>query len=299
LFLFVFHTATTAHSTTLKAPDVVRQGKVYVIGISSEDAGEDTGGEAGVGEIVSVRGTFCKRNVYFNPTPYPGTYSGLLGVDMTEEAGKELLRVVIKRSDGTVELVDKEITVEKVDFGVQRIKVQNKWVDFDSGTMERIKLETEKMRGVLGEETEERLWSAPFMRPAAGRISTTFGLMRYINGKPKSPHCGIDIVAYLGTPVLCANSGRVALVIDAYIPGLTVIVDHGQGIYSLYCHLIRVTVTEGETVDQGDEIGLVGGTGRITGVHLHYSVFLNSGCVDPMAVEKIDVDDNGSIFISR
>lgn len=279
--------AAPALSATVNAPEKVKQGGVYIVGVSD---GED---------ISGVREIFCKRNVCFNPTPYPGTYSGLLGVDVSDEPGSRLLRLVITKSDGRVEIVDTEITVEKVDFGVQKIRVPKKWAEFDDDTKERIRLESEIFKKVLETETEERLWDTPFVRPAAGRISTTFGLMRYINGKPKSPHCGIDIVAYLGTPVVAANGGRVALVIDAYIPGLTAIVDHGQGLYSLYCHLFKALVTEGEAVERGGEIGLVGGTGRITGVHLHYGVFLNSGCVDPIAVEKIDVDNNGSIFISR
>jgi len=291
LFLLPLHFAPLAHPTTLNAPKVVKQGEVYIVGISIE--------EAGGGDISSVRGIFCKRRVYFNRTPYPGTYSGLMGVDVSEEAVKKLLRVVIKRVDGTVELADKEITIEEVDFGVQRISVPKKWVDYDSETEERISLESKKIKEVLGAETKERLWDAPFVRPTEGRISTTFGLMRYINGKPKSPHCGIDIVAYLGTPVLSANRGRVALVIDAFIPGLTVILDHGQGLYSTYCHLSKVLVSEGEEVDRGQGIALVGGTGRITGVHLHYGITVNSNRVDPLAVEKIDVDENGSIYISR
>ncbi|MBN1572102.1 MAG: M23 family metallopeptidase [Deltaproteobacteria bacterium] len=287
LFMLPFNFVPLALSATLNAPEVVKQGKVYIVGLSGEK------------DISIVKGTFCKKNVYFNRTPYPGTYSGLMGVDVSEEAGEKLLRVVIKRGDGKVEMVDTEITIKEVDFGVQRIRVPKKWVDYDGETEERVRVESEKIKEVLGMETEERLWDAPFMRPAEGRISTTFGLLRYVNGTPKSPHCGIDIVAYLGTPVLSANSGRVALVLNAYIPGLTVIIDHGQGLYSMYCHLLKSLVEEGEALDRGQEIALVGGTGRITGVHLHYGVILNSNCVDPLAVEKIDVNENGSIFISR
>jgi murein DD-endopeptidase MepM/ murein hydrolase activator NlpD len=274
-------------SATVNAPETVKQGGVYIIGVSGEE------------DISHVRGIFCKKNVYFNPTPYPGTYSGLLGVDVSEEPGSRLFRVIIKKGDGAVEMVDTEIVVEKVDFGVQKIRVPKKWVEYDDETKDRIRLENERIKKVLEAETEERLWDTPFVRPAVGRISTTFGLMRYINGVPKWPHCGIDIVAYLGTPVTAANSGRVALVMDVFIWGLSVIIDHGQGLYSIYCHLFKVLVEEGEEVDRGQEIALVGGTGRITGVHLHYSIILNSNCVDPLALEKIKLDKNGSIFMSK
>lgn len=286
-FICPLFLATPVLSAAVNAPERVKQGGVYIIGVSGEE------------DISHVRGLFCKKNVHYNPTPYSGTYSGLLGVDVSEEAGSRLLRIIVKKNDGRVEMVDTEIMVEEVDFGVQKIRVPKKWVEYDIETKDRIRLESERIRKVLEAETEERLWDTPFIRPAAGRISTSFGLMRYINGVPKWPHNGIDIVAYLGTPVLAANSGRVALVMDVFIWGLSVIIDHGQGLYSEYCHLSKVLVEEGEEVDRGQEIALVGGTGRVTGVHLHYGMILNRNMVDPLALEKINLDKNGSIFISK
>ena len=169
----------------------------------------------------------------------------------------------------------------------------------DSETDKRIRLETERVNEVFMSETEKRLWDSPFIRPAAGRISTGFGLKRYINKMPKGRHSGIDIVAYLGTPVLAANSGIVQFVDETFIGGNMVIVDHGQGLFSTYCHLSKILVEVGETVERGQEIALVGGTGRVTGVHLHYGIILNSNFVNPLEVEKINLDKNSSIFISR
>jgi Peptidase family M23 len=287
VFVSSLFLTTFAYSATVKVPETVKQGGIYVVGFSGDE------------NISHIRGIFAKKNAHFNPTPYPGTYSALFGVDVAEEVGPELFRVVVTTKDGMVYLVDKEIMVAEADFGIQRIRVPKKWVNYDNETEKRIQLETESINEVLRGETEMRLWDTPFIRPAAGRISAGFGLKRYINGIFTNTHSGIDIVAYLGTPVLAANSGVVQFVEETFIWGKIVIINHGQGLFSTYCHLSKILVEVGEAVERGHEIGLIGGTGRVTGVHLHYGITLNSNVVNPLEAEKISLDKNCCIFISR
>jgi murein DD-endopeptidase MepM/ murein hydrolase activator NlpD len=112
-------------------------------------------------------------------------------------------------------------------------------------------------------------------------VSSLFGHRRFFNGQPRNPHSGLDIAASTGTPVLAPSSGQVVLVDDLYYNGKTVFLDHGQGLITMYCHLSEHAVAEGSTVEQGQIIGLVGATGRVTGPHLHWSVSLNGYRVDP------------------
>jgi murein DD-endopeptidase MepM/ murein hydrolase activator NlpD len=123
-----------------------------------------------------------------------------------------------------------------------------------------------------------------FIWPAHGRISSPFGFKRFFNEEPRAPHAGIDIAAGLGTVAHAPAAGVVIQTGDYFFNGNTVLIDHGQGIVSMLCHLSRIDVKIGQTVIQGDPIGLVGMTGRATGPHLHFGISLNNTRVDPMLV---------------
>lgn len=123
-----------------------------------------------------------------------------------------------------------------------------------------------------------------FIWPAHGRISSPFGFKRFFNEEPRAPHAGIDIAAGFGTVAHAPASGVVVQTGDYFFNGNTVMIDHGQGIISMLCHLSRIDVKIGQTVAQGDPVGLVGMTGRATGPHLHFGVSLNNTRIDPMLV---------------
>lgn len=121
----------------------------------------------------------------------------------------------------------------------------------------------------------------PLALPAQGRLSSRFGLQRFFNGQPRAPHSGLDVAVPSGTPVRAPADGVVNQVGDYYFNGLTVFVDHGQGLVSMVCHLSRSRVRPGDTVRQGDVLGDSGQSGRATGPHLHWSMYLNGTAVDP------------------
>jgi hypothetical protein len=120
-----------------------------------------------------------------------------------------------------------------------------------------------------------------FIIPAKGKVSGNFGLRRFFNGQPRSPHAGLDVVVARGTPIKASAQGKVLAVDDYFFNGKTIFVDHGNGLITMYCHLDQSDVQTGETVRKGEKLGLSGQSGRATGPHLHWSVILNGAMVDP------------------
>jgi murein DD-endopeptidase MepM/ murein hydrolase activator NlpD len=152
----------------------------------------------------------------------------------------------------------------------------------DPETLKRILAEAERMKAARGFETQRADAFGSFVWPVTGPFSGSWGSQRILNGEPRSPHLGVDIVAPKGTPILAPAGGIVRLAATEFVlTGGTVILDHGYGLTSLYAHLDTVEVREGEEVGQGQRIGTVGATGRVTGPHLHWGAAVREVQVDP------------------
>lgn len=145
-----------------------------------------------------------------------------------------------------------------------------------------IEAERQLLASVYAGLTPERLWSGPFILPAAGALGDAFGLRRSFDGGPFSNHSGLDIAAGEGEPVMAANAGRVAFAGELHLRGNTVIIDHGAGVFSGYHHLSQILVAEGQDVAQGEVIGAVGATGLVTAPHLHWELIVRGVRVDPL-----------------
>lgn len=166
-------------------------------------------------------------------------------------------------------------------YDEQRLNVDRKYVDPGQEALERIFAEREIIDAALNGWRETSLADVSLQVPVGGRRSSSFGLRRFFNDQPRSPHKGMDIAANSGTPIIAPMSGVVTATGNYYFNGNTVIIDHGQGMISLYCHLSEIDVDEGESVSTGTAIGKVGATGRVTGAHLHFATYLNGTAVDP------------------
>ncbi|MFT3817369.1 MAG: peptidoglycan DD-metalloendopeptidase family protein [Rubrivivax sp.] len=167
-------------------------------------------------------------------------------------------------------------------YAEQRLQVAPGKVDLSAEDLERARRESAHLRSVLGRfDAVREPVTLRLRQPVAGPRSSTFGLRRVFNGQPRSPHGGMDLAAPTGTPVLAAAAGEVTDAGDYFFSGRCVIVDHGQGFLSLYAHLSAIDVAVGQAVEAGALLGKVGATGRVTGPHLHFSVYLNAQAVDP------------------
>jgi murein DD-endopeptidase MepM/ murein hydrolase activator NlpD len=202
----------------------------------------------------------------------------LVGIALAEKVGTVLTLAV--QYPGDVRATHM-IKVGAKSYAAQRLKVPPDKVELSKEDLARHERERAHLAQVLATFTEPAQPSLAMLQPTPGARSSSFGLRRYFNGQPRAPHSGMDIAAPLGTPVVAASAGRVLDVGDYFFPGRMVILDHGLGVLSLYAHLSAIDVPAQHVVAAGAPIGKVGATGRVTGPHLHFSVYLNATAVDP------------------
>ncbi len=146
----------------------------------------------------------------------------------------------------------------------------------------RIKKELEEAKAIYNTTTPVRFWKEPFELPLNSAITSQYGNARVFNNTLQSYHSGTDFKAALGTPIQASNHGKVVLAKDRYYAGGSVIVDHGEGTYSVYYHLSTFNVKVGDIVKKGDIVGLSGASGRVTGPHLHFGFVVQGVSIDPV-----------------
>jgi murein DD-endopeptidase MepM/ murein hydrolase activator NlpD len=178
---------------------------------------------------------------------------------------------------------DREIAfnVEPKAYATQNLTVEARKADPLPDDLKRIDAETERTERALATYTESLSPTWRWTVPVPGERSDSYGKRRVFNGLPRKPHSGMDIATATGTPIRNPAAGRVVETGDFFFNGNTVFVDHGQGVLTMYCHLSRIDVKTGDAVQEGDVLGLVGATGRVTGPHLHWGVSVNRAMVDP------------------
>jgi murein DD-endopeptidase MepM/ murein hydrolase activator NlpD len=201
----------------------------------------------------------------------------VLGLALTTEPGE--YHVEVQQPGSNPRQV--AFTVVDKKYSVQQLKVAPGQVNLAPADEARVASEREKVHAALAGFTPEAPSTLRLSPPVPGRRSSSFGLRRVFNGESRAPHSGMDIAAPTGTPIKVPLSGRVVDVGNYFFNGNNVVVDHGQGLMTMYCHLSKIRVELGQPVKTGDVLGDVGATGRVTGPHLHWGVILNGASVDP------------------
>lgn len=223
------------------------------------------------------------------PAAYQGTvpllvvghaqaWTALVGIPLAARPGAARIRVVSQAgAERTLEYV-----VRPKKYLEQRLRVAPGQVDLSPEDQARHAREREHQQQVMATFTAPAEAQALAMEaPVSGPRSSSFGLRRVFNGRPRAPHAGMDIAAATGTPVQAPLAARVIDTGDYFFNGRTVWLDHGGGLLTLYCHLEDIGVKTGDALRAGEVLGTVGATGRATGPHLHWGVLLNRAMVDP------------------
>jgi len=173
-------------------------------------------------------------------------------------------------------------------FAVEQLRVAPEYVEPPESEKARIEAEREKVAQVWKSGDPTRRWSGPFRLPVDAPVRTaSFGSRRVFNGAPRSAHSGLDLAAASGQPVWAPAPARVAFADDLYFSGGTVILDHGEGLFTSYFHLSRIDVRVGDVLESGQTFAAVGATGRATGPHLHWSAKIEGARINPLGLLKL------------
>ncbi len=212
-------------------------------------------------------------------TQRDGTAVAVVGLALGTKPGRYHLQAKT-RSGQSVRI---DFTVADKAYDEQRITLKDKRkVNPEKQDLKRIGREQKQIRSALEHWSDNDRVTLEFRKPVSGPTSSPFGLRRFFNGQARSPHSGLDIAADEGTPVAAPAPGTVIETGSYFFNGNTILIDHGQGLVTMYCHLSVIGVKPGDRVSTGDIIGKVGRTGRVTGPHLHFGVSLNDARVDPL-----------------
>ena len=239
------------------------------------------------GEVVvlTVRGTTAPTVVHAFGSDWPAFAADdqsarvLIGIDLGTKPGRYDVTITSGQARTSYPLV-----VSARQFPTRRLSVDPALVNPPPEAQERIDRESRELAAIWQASPAERLWDAGFVRPVPDAANSAFGTHSIFNGEPKSQHTGADFLSPSGRPVRAPNAGRVVIAGDRYFSGNTVVIDHGQGLFSLLAHLSAIDVKPGDLVAAGAVVGKVGATGRVTGPHLHWAVRLHGARVDPLSL---------------
>jgi murein DD-endopeptidase MepM/ murein hydrolase activator NlpD len=269
IFILLFISLSGAIEVTLK-PDILKQGDVIVISTTASDG--------------NLQGTFMDKRLHFFKTE-SGNYIALAGIDMKTTPGEYPLTLFYDNK----KIFERYMKISQASFGIQRLTLPKDKVDLTPEILKRVSIEQTRL-AALWPVINEKLWKGRFIMPVNSSITSAFGMKRIINKEERSPHSGIDIKADEGTPIAAPNNGRVALIDDQFFGGKTIVIDHGYGIYSIFNHLSKIAVSDGQLVKRGNIIGHTGSTGRATGPNLHWGVRLQGERINPVSLVNLEMD---------
>jgi murein DD-endopeptidase MepM/ murein hydrolase activator NlpD len=243
--------------------------------------------------LKKLSGSFLGKKVYFDFDRAGGVWFALAGVDYDAQPGVHPLALEGVTSDGERKSFSQGVAVSKGYYRTTTLTVPRQYVEPDAETLKRIQREREVKAEAFRTFSAERYWSGAFAAPVKNVTTAEYGSARTYNGVRQSVHQGLDFRSPTGTPVAAVNGGRVVLAHDLFFEGNCVVIDHGQGLMTIYMHLSEFKVREGDRVERGQVIALSGGTGRATGPHLHLAVRWQGLYLDPATLLKLELPGGG------
>jgi murein DD-endopeptidase MepM/ murein hydrolase activator NlpD len=255
-------------------PAVVAAGSPALIVVSAPDA------TAVEGEWLGRKLEFFKRGQ---------KWIALAGVDVEAQPGISTVHIIAQAGDGPLDL-SQTIEVHRAHYRTGTLTVPPKFVTPGPEDQKEIAADSDLKAKVFASSAPDPLWQGSFRAPVHSPPTDSFGTRRMFNGKLASIHKGMDFRAPAGTMVRASNSGVVVLARPLYFEGNCVIIDHGLGLYTLSMHFSRIDVHEGQHVAAGDQLGLSGETGRVTGPHLHWAVRWEGAYLDPAKLLRLNLN---------
>ncbi|MGZ4732003.1 MAG: M23 family metallopeptidase [Terriglobales bacterium] len=222
--------------------------------------------------LTELSAKWLGHQVWFSYDAASKAWYGIAGVSLETRPGTYALDLTGTTSRATHISFSRKILVRAAKYPSIKVTVAKRFTEPSKAQLERIHQDTTVKQDVFQHTNPDREWSGKFLAPVVAPVSDAFGTRRTFNGKVQSMHQGLDYGVPTGTPISAANAGIVLLADPLYFEGNCVVLDHGQGLLTLYLHLSEIKVKQGERIAAGQEIGLSGGTGRATGPHLHFAV---------------------------
>lgn len=243
--------------------------------------------------LTSLEGTLEARRLLTLPASTDGrTWLALAPVSVDASPAPVPLTLEGTLQDGQAIEWSKPVAIIEAPYDERHITVGKQFLKPSRKQARRAARESRILSRVLDALSSERLWRGSFARPTAGGETSPFGTRRTYNKKRKSRHLGLDLDGKTGDAIVAANRGRVVLAADRFYSGGTVVVDHGQGLFTMYFHMSRIDVKQGELVEKGQGLGAVGASGQVTGPHLHFSVRLGGLYLDPKYLLAMDLSQD-------
>jgi hypothetical protein len=191
---------------------------------------------------------------------------------------------------GTHSITIQDFSTRTIDFSIHQAHYDTQYITLTGKKKKFVDLNKKQINRVITEKKllqqakqifSKQLLFDTFITPTVGIKTGVFGSQRFFNNKPRKPHSGIDYANNIGTDINAFSSGEVILTGDFYFNGGTIFIDHGQGFISVYVHLNEILVQIGDKVTTGETIATMGASGRATGPHLHFGIYLNQVAVNP------------------
>ncbi len=222
------------------------------------------------GDTISLNGK--KLPILQNPVAKNKRFA-LIAIDYKDKLKDEALKIDGKKIP---------LHVRKGKYKKEQIKVAKSKVKPSKKALDEIYAQYKEAKKIYATTTPKRYWNKPFILPLHSKITSSYGNARMFNSVLKSFHTGTDFRAKIGTKIKASNDGVVVIAKKRYYAGGSVVIDHGDGLYSCYYHLSKILVKAGDKVKQNEIIGLSGKSGRVNGPHLHFGIRLYSHAINPL-----------------
>lgn len=239
--------------------------------------------------LKSLSGLWLTRTVPFAFDIADDSWFALAGVGLNVTEGEYPLDLEGVATDGSKVAFHSQIVVGRGSYRTVGLRVPDRFTAPNAATRARIAREQKLKAEAFERVTAQRLWTGRFTPPMLSDATDSFGVRRTFNGVQQSIHQGSDYRAKVGTPIAAMNAGRVLLARNLFFEGGCIVIDHGQGLLTIYMHLSEFAVKEGDRIERGQRIGLTGATGRVTGPHLHVSVRWQGIYLDPLLLVSLSL----------